>query len=141
VGGRGRQQPGVTLGAQPLRIAACKARHALIDLGSRTLNVRSAELEARDALVRMKSSPENGVSRSDWRLCICHQPEVAETTSFGPKMKAKSPLNPPGDYRVVGNSIPRFDVPAKVTGVFEFVHKVRLPDMLHSRVAAAKRTL
>src|SRR6185437_5586340 len=60
--------------------------------------------------------------------------EVEQKTLFGPKMKGKSALKSPQDYRIVGKSIPRFDVPEKVTGVFEFVHNVRVPGMLHGRV-------
>jgi nicotinate dehydrogenase subunit B len=134
--GKSTSSRGVTLAAQPLRIAACEARHALIELGSRRLNVASRELEGRDGRVRMKSSPDQGVAYGDLigDSAFAINLEVAETTLFGPKMKMKSPLKPPSNYRVVGTSIPRFDVPAKVTGVFEFVHNVRLPGMLHGRV-------
>jgi nicotinate dehydrogenase subunit B len=134
--GKSTSSRGVTLGAQPLRIAACEARHALIELGSERLDAPSSQLEARLGFVRMKSSPGTSVAYSD--LIGDHgfaiDLEVAETTLFGPKMRAKSPLKSPNDYRVVGKSIPRFDVPAKVTGVFEFVHNVRVPGMLHGRV-------
>ena len=35
---------------------------------------------------------------------------------------------------MIGKSIPRVDIPAKVTGEFTYVHDFRLPDMLHARV-------
>jgi CO/xanthine dehydrogenase Mo-binding subunit len=134
--GKSTSSRGVTLGAQPLRIAACEARHALIELGSKQLNVARAELEARDGFVRMKTSPQNSVAYGDLigGRAFSINLEVAETTLFGPKIKTKSLLKSPTDYRVIGKSIPRFDVPAKVTGVFEFVHNVRVPGMLHGRV-------
>jgi nicotinate dehydrogenase subunit B len=53
--GKSTSSRGVTLGAQPLRIAACEARCALIELGATLMNVPSAELEARDGFVRRKS--------------------------------------------------------------------------------------
>ncbi|HYR35004.1 MAG TPA: molybdopterin cofactor-binding domain-containing protein [Burkholderiales bacterium] len=35
---------------------------------------------------------------------------------------------------VMGKSVPRVDIPAKVTGGAAYVHDLRLPDMLHARV-------
>ncbi|CAN0444043.1 unnamed protein product, partial [Phaeothamnion confervicola] len=41
---------------------------------------------------------------------------------------------PAADYKVVGKSIPRVDIPAKLTGEFTYVHDFRVPGMLHARV-------
>lgn len=41
---------------------------------------------------------------------------------------------PVDQYRVVGRSAPRVDIPAKATGELTFVHDVRVPGMLHARV-------
>ena len=43
-------------------------------------------------------------------------------------------LKPPGAYRVMGNSLPRVDIPGKVTGAESYVHDLRLPGMVHARV-------
>ncbi|HEY9066947.1 MAG TPA: molybdopterin cofactor-binding domain-containing protein, partial [Burkholderiaceae bacterium] len=40
----------------------------------------------------------------------------------------------PAHYRLVGQPLPRVDIPAKATGREVFVHDKRLPDMLHGRV-------
>jgi len=45
-----------------------------------------------------------------------------------------TPLKSPADYRVVGTSAPRVDIPAKATGELVFVHDMRVPGMLHGRV-------
>jgi len=37
-------------------------------------------------------------------------------------------------YTIVGQSVPRTDLPAKATGELVYVHDVRLPGMLHGRV-------
>ncbi len=37
-------------------------------------------------------------------------------------------------YTLVGQSVPRVDIPAKATGELVYVHDVRLPGMLHGRV-------
>lgn len=43
-------------------------------------------------------------------------------------------LKPVEQHKVVGRSVKRVDIPAKVTGQFTYVHDVRVPDMLHGRV-------
>jgi len=46
----------------------------------------------------------------------------------------KSKLKDPSIYKVMGKSVPRVDIPAKVTGGAAYVHDMRLPGMLHARV-------
>jgi nicotinate dehydrogenase subunit B len=43
-----------------------------------------------------------------------------------------APVKPAAAYRVVGRSVPRFDLPAKVSGA-AFVHDVMPPNLLHAR--------
>jgi isoquinoline 1-oxidoreductase len=43
-------------------------------------------------------------------------------------------LKPAAEYRIVGRSLPRVDIPAKAGGAPSFVHDVRRPGMLHGRV-------
>ena len=50
------------------------------------------------------------------------------------KMNPKAALKRPADYTLVGQSLPRPDLPAKVTGRHMFVHDLVLPGMLHGRV-------
>jgi nicotinate dehydrogenase subunit B len=45
-----------------------------------------------------------------------------------------TPTKSAEDYRVVGQSTPRVDIPAKATGATIFVHDQRVPGMLHGRV-------
>jgi CO/xanthine dehydrogenase Mo-binding subunit len=46
----------------------------------------------------------------------------------------KSKLKNPAAYRVIGQSVPRVDIPAKVTGGAAYVQDMRLPGMVHARV-------
>ena len=46
----------------------------------------------------------------------------------------QTPVKPPQDYRVVGQSVPRVDLYDKLTGAVVFVHDMRVPGMLHGRV-------
>src|SRR6202045_1986758 len=48
--------------------------------------------------------------------------------------QAKSTLKNPASYKVMGQSVPRVDIPAKVTGGAAYVQDMRLPGMAHARV-------
>jgi CO/xanthine dehydrogenase Mo-binding subunit len=45
-----------------------------------------------------------------------------------------SKLKDPATFKVMGQSIPRVDIPAKVTGGMAYVQDLRLPGMTHARV-------
>ena len=45
-----------------------------------------------------------------------------------------SKLKDPATFKVMGRSIPRVDIPAKVTGGAAYVQDLRLPGMVHARV-------
>ena len=44
------------------------------------------------------------------------------------------PVKSVGAYSIVGQSVPRVDLPAKATGELVYVHDMRVPGMLHGRV-------
>src|SRR5205814_6136825 len=44
------------------------------------------------------------------------------------------PVKAVNAYTIVGQSVPRIDLPAKATGETVYVHDVRVPGMLHGRV-------
>ncbi len=46
----------------------------------------------------------------------------------------KAPLKDPKEYTIVGQSIPRIDIPDKVTGRFTYMQDFRRKGMLHARV-------
>jgi CO/xanthine dehydrogenase Mo-binding subunit len=48
--------------------------------------------------------------------------------------QAKSTLKDPSSYKVMGQPVPRVDIPAKVTGGAAYVQDMRLPGMVHARV-------
>jgi len=46
----------------------------------------------------------------------------------------KSRLKDPASFKVMGQAVPRVDIPAKVTGGAAYVQDIRLPGMVHARV-------
>jgi nicotinate dehydrogenase subunit B len=46
----------------------------------------------------------------------------------------KSKLKDPATFKIIGRSVPRVDIPAKVTGGAAYVQDMRLPGMVHARI-------
>jgi CO/xanthine dehydrogenase Mo-binding subunit len=108
-----------------VRAAAAEARQALLELASANLGVPVAQLSVSKGIV-------SGGGKS-----------VSYGTLVGGKLinvrsTGKAPQKPVSSYKVVGQRIPRIDIPDKVTGKFTFIHNVRVPGMLHGRVVRPK---
>lgn len=68
---------------------------------------------------------------------------AGQSTGYGPiaaslalhvKAIPNVPLRDPKQFRTIGTSLPRVDIPAKLTGGEIFIQDMRLPGMLHARV-------
>ena len=118
----------IAQGGGELRKACATARAALLARASSKLGAPVDQLQVERGIVRIKSDPSKTVSYSELM-------SGAKTTDL--KVDAKATIKAASDYKLVGKSIPRVDIPAKVTGQFEYAHDVRLPGMLHARVVRA----
>ena len=118
----------IAQGGGELRKACATVRAALLARASSRLGVPVEQLQVEGGVVRVKSDASKTVSYSDLM-------QGAKTTDL--KVDPKAAIKPAADYKVVGKSIPRVDIPAKVTGQFEYAQDVRLPGMLHARVVRA----
>ncbi|WP_238122542.1 MULTISPECIES: molybdopterin cofactor-binding domain-containing protein [unclassified Xanthobacter] len=115
----------IQVSAIPLRRAAAQARHHLVALAAAALGVPADELIVSDGVVHPRASGSNaGISYAT--LLAGRQDRLMLEDSVT--------LKPAGDYRIVGQRVPRVDIPAKATGAFVYVHDVRVPGMLHGRV-------
>jgi nicotinate dehydrogenase subunit B len=130
----------VVRGSQPVRVAAAEARMALVALAAEKLGIPAPDLRTEDGFVLPKSASGGGISYGDligdrsFSVTLEVAGKTAEDLSRGIMLRPKTPLKAAKDYKAVGKSIPRFDIPAKVAGTFEYVHNVRVPGMLHGRV-------
>ncbi|NBS57400.1 MAG: xanthine dehydrogenase family protein molybdopterin-binding subunit [Betaproteobacteria bacterium] len=113
----------IAQGGTELRRAAASARKILLDRAAQKLGAPIAALVVEDGVVRVKSDPARAVRYS-------------ELLGNGLQMQVdpKAEVKKAPQYKVIGRSIPRVDIPAKVTGEFEYVHDVRVPGMLHAQV-------
>jgi nicotinate dehydrogenase subunit B len=53
---------------------------------------------------------------------------------FDLKLDKDAPLKDPGQYRIVNQSLPRPDLPDKMTGRHTYMQDFRLPGMVHARI-------
>ena len=107
--------------AVPLRKAAAQARHFLMARAAERLELPAEDLTIEDGLIRGHNrSVSYGELIGNETVCL----ELADDV----KVKAAE------SYAIVGQSLPRIDLPAKATGEIVFVHDVRVPGMLHGRV-------
>ncbi len=120
----GSQGHPTQFGAGALRTALATAREALFAMAAQQLNVPVAQLMVEDGVVSLKADRTKGVSYG---------------TLIGGKrinlsLDARAIVKDPSTYKILGTPVPRYDIPTKATGEFEYVHNVRVPAMVHGKV-------
>jgi nicotinate dehydrogenase subunit B len=120
---------GVTAGSNSMKNSATAVRHAaaqvreiLMDLAAERLDVPRETLTAKEASI---------VTPDGRRIEYL---DLIGGDTLHRAAQAKSTFIRPDAYRVIGQDIPRVDIPAKVTGGEAYVQDLRLPDMVHARV-------
>ena len=114
---------GVARGGTQMRRAAATARQALVSMAAARLGRPAADLEVVDGVVRAK----------DGSGSVAYG-ELIGDRAFGLKVDTAAPLKPHDRFRFIGRSLPRPDVPEKVTGHHRYLQDLTLPNMLHARV-------
>ena len=108
--------------AQPLRLAAAQARAWLLARAAAQWGLDPATLRSAGGRIQ---APDGRALDAAALLAGGHVELMLD---------AATPTKPPADYTVVGQSAPRRDLLAKVSGQAVYVHDLRLPGMLHGRV-------
>jgi nicotinate dehydrogenase subunit B len=111
----------IQITAVPLRNAAAQARQFLLARAAERLELPLEDLTVEDGLIRGRNrSVSYGELIGDEviRLELANDVQLKATEA----------------YSIVGQSVPRTDLPAKATGELVYVHDVRVPGMLHGRV-------
>src|ERR1700687_5670072 len=109
----------VQVTAVPLRKAAAQARHFLMARAAERLDLPVEDLSVEDGLIRGRDN--RSVSYGELIAGEIIRMELADDV----------PVKAVDAYTIVGQSVPRTDLPAKATGELVYVHDVRLPGMLH----------
>lgn len=120
---------GYTAGSQSMQDSGMAIRHAaaqtrakLIELAAARLSLPVDGLAAKDGFVQA----------GDGRR-IPYQDLVAQQ-SLRMRAEPNTTLTPFSGHTVVGKSLPRVDIPAKLAGAAIYVQDLRLPGMVHARV-------
>lgn len=115
----------IQVGGAQLRQAAASARHYLFNEGAHRLGLDTSVLDTVDGCVVYRGDPTGRYVRySDLLTQGAFERSVDKTAS----------VRAVESYRVVGQSIPRVDIPAKVFGQFRYIHDLTVPGMVHGRV-------
>jgi nicotinate dehydrogenase subunit B len=101
--------------------AAAQARLLLVDAAATDLGVAAETLTVVDGVVRAPG----GATRDYGSL--------AARLSLHVRAQSGGGLKDPAAYRVMGTSMPRTDIPTKLSGGAAYVQDMRLPGMLHAR--------
>src|SRR3979490_599474 len=112
----------IQITAVPLRKAAAQARHFLVARAAERLALSIEDLTIEDGLIRGKDN--RSISYGELIAGETIRLELADDI----------PVKTVDAYTIVGQSVPRADLPAKATGELVYVHDVRVPGMLHGRV-------
>ena len=107
-----------------LREAAATARDTLLGLAAKRLGAEKADLTVKDGVVSVAGKASRQVSYA----------ELLGGKPFRTPLSTSAAPKTPDQYRIIGTSKPRVDIPAKVTGTFMYVQDVRVDGMLHGRV-------
>jgi isoquinoline 1-oxidoreductase beta subunit len=117
-----------TTGQMGLRVVGAAARAMLIEAASRRWNVPASELDAAKSVVTHKPSGRTATYGE-----LAHDAAVVAPPS-------RRRLKPRSEWRLIGTSQPRFDIPAKSAGREMYGIDLQLPDMKVATVMAAPVT-
>lgn len=120
----GSQGHPTQFGANALRQALATARAALLQLAATQFSVGTGELAVEDGVILVRAAPEKRISYG----------KLVAGKQFNLTVNARAVPRDPAQYTVLGTSVPRDDIPRKVTGEFPYVQNIRVPGMLHGRV-------
>lgn len=121
-------------GGPQLRQAAAAARQELLKLAAAQMGAPAQQLTVREGIVSVSGNPSQKISYGEliggkrFNVRITAKGYQAAMT-VAPEVTPKNYK----DYKIVGTSIPRVDLPAKFTGAYTYTPDFRIAGMLHGR--------
>src|SRR5215831_4062032 len=110
-----------------IRLACAEVRALLLEQAAKGLNAAADRLSVIDGVISAPDGHKISYGELAGALDLHHE----ATAKVVPKAPAK--------HTIVGRSIPRRDIPAKVTGGVAYVQDIRLLGMAHGRVVRPPR--
>jgi nicotinate dehydrogenase subunit B len=118
----GSQSTPTNFNSENLALAAATAREALLRLAAVKLAEPIEQLKVADGIITSNKGHH------------VRYEELIRNKHFNLALSATAKRRSAPDWTVLGKPIPSLDRAALMTGLFEFVHHVRIPGMLHGRV-------
>ncbi|MCW2975497.1 MAG: aldehyde oxidase and xanthine dehydrogenase molybdopterin binding [Actinomycetia bacterium] len=106
-----------------VRQAAAEARLALLNMASKQLGAPVSQLTVSNGVVSVQGSSST-VSYA----------QLIGDKKFNLKQTGKAVPKTFEQYKIVGTSVARVDIPAKATGAFTYTQDVTVPGLVHARV-------
>ena len=108
-------------------MAAAEVRAILLDLAAKRLGTPADDLTVANGVIAAPDGRKIGYG------------ELAAALDLKREATAKVRPKAASNYKIVGRSVQRLDIPAKVSGGAAYVQDIRLPGMLHGRVVRPPR--
>jgi CO/xanthine dehydrogenase Mo-binding subunit len=122
---------GVQTDGPPMRRVAAEARRVLLEMAADRFEVPVDQLVVSRGVVSLESDPSRRVTYGE--LIGRGRFNVTLTGNNINATRGQAAVKTVGDLELVGQSIPRYDIPPKVDGSLEWAVDVRLPGMVHAR--------
>jgi nicotinate dehydrogenase subunit B len=118
----------IQYGGVALRLACAEVRALILDEAAARFGYARDQLTIDDGTIIERGRP---TGHDYWSL--------APFVDLARQASGKAPVKGPGEHRLLGKSLPRVDLAAKVFGEPVFLHDMTLDGMLHARVVRQPR--
>lgn len=127
---------GISRAGMNLREMAAEARRLMLGMAAKSLGVAPEQLTIADGVFSDKAGGGRRVTYAELVGGGRFDAPVQWNGQLGLNLAVKgtAKLKAPKDFKVIGGSPPRRDLPGKVFGTLEMAPDVRLPGMLHARM-------
>jgi nicotinate dehydrogenase subunit B len=117
----------IEYGGTAIRLACAEARALLVDAAAKRLELAADALDISEGVISAPDGRKLGYG------------ELVAGLDLRREVTATAAPKPLTEQKIVGRSVPRRDIPAKVTGGAAYVQDIRLPAMVHGRVVRPPR--
>ena len=122
---------GIERDGWPMRRVAAEARRVLLEMASDLFKLPVDQLAVADGVISVKADPSRKVSYGD--LIGGTRFNVTLTGQSINATTGKATVKPVQDLKIVGQSLPRYDIPPKVDGSQKWAVGATAPGMVHAR--------
>lgn len=115
----------------PMRRVAAEARRVLLEMAAARFGVPVAALTVQNAVITVTADPSRRLTYG--QLIGGRRFNVTLTGANVDATTGVAKLKPVQELKIVGQSLPRYDIPGKVDGSVKWAAGMKLPGMVHAR--------